>query len=84
METLVKFFDINFLTFLQNKKGLKASVYLAFSLKLTTLVPVTMNTRNFVDRAYQNMEFYKDNEKVKSTFAFLKIVIDSWFSDEVE
>ena len=33
----------------------------------------------FVDRLYQNKQYYVDNEIIKSSFDFLKMVIDNWY-----
>ena len=35
-----------------------------------------------IDRAYKHIDYYKENEKIKNTFDFLKIVVDSWFPNE--
>ena len=32
------------------------------------------------ERMFRNIEYYKDNDTIKATFNFLKIVIDNWFS----
>ena len=35
-----------------------------------------------MDRAYKNRDYYKNNPMLKSTFDFLKMVVDSWFAHE--
>ncbi len=35
-----------------------------------------------MDRAYKNKDYYKNNPMLKSTFDFLKMVVDSWFAHE--
>ena len=35
-----------------------------------------------MNRAYKNKDYYKNNPMLKSTFDFLKMVVDSWFAHE--
>ncbi len=35
-----------------------------------------------MDRAYKNKDYYKNNPMLKSTFDFLKMVVDSWLAHE--
>jgi hypothetical protein len=35
-----------------------------------------------MERAYKNKDYYKNNPMLKSTFDFLKMVVDSWFAHE--
>jgi len=38
--------------------------------------------RKMMDRMYKNISYYKNNQMIKSTFDFLKKVVDSWFISE--
>jgi hypothetical protein len=38
--------------------------------------------RKVVKRIDKNIDYYKDNFKIKGTLDFLKMVVDSWFKNE--
>ena len=35
--------------------------------------------RKFIERVDKNLDYYETNAMIKSTFYFLKLVVDSWF-----
>ena len=36
--------------------------------------------KNVIGRMYRNEDYYKENDVIRGTFNFLKLVVDNWFT----